>query len=77
MILIHIISTIKIHINTYQTKLPSLVIEKITQCLPTIKINENNLHIPHNLDSIDPSYYILGDIDLLVIRLERPFFGSF
>lgn len=59
------VATIQSRTSTYQAKLPFLIIDKITEQLPTFKINKNNLSIPHNLKLADPSY-ISGEVDLLL-----------
>ncbi|XP_018314293.1 uncharacterized protein, partial [Mycetomoellerius zeteki] len=59
-------ATIKSCTSAFQTRLTFLIIDRITDQLPTFRINRNSVNIPGNLKLADPHYHTPGDIDLLL-----------
>ena len=52
--------------NSFAAKLDFLIINKITNSLPVVKINKTHLQLPKNIKLADPRFDIPGDIDLLL-----------
>lgn len=59
-------ATIKSRTNEYKAKLPFLIIDEITQHLPTAKIDLQNFKIPENISLADPTFNVPGKIDALL-----------
>ncbi|XP_046615426.1 uncharacterized protein LOC124302902 [Neodiprion virginianus] len=59
-------ATIKSRVNAFKIKLPFLVIDNITQALPTTMIRTQEFRIPDNITLADPSFNIPGEIDVLL-----------
>ncbi|XP_018575579.1 uncharacterized protein LOC108914291 [Anoplophora glabripennis] len=59
---------VKIHsrINSFHTTLSCLIIENITNSIPCITFDKNDLPIPPNLFLADPNFNIAGKIDMLI-----------
>lgn len=58
--------TIMSNINEYSESISCLVINKITQGIPTISFDISKWDIPRNLKLADESFNIQGDIDILL-----------
>ncbi|XP_031353317.1 uncharacterized protein LOC116178110 [Photinus pyralis] len=52
--------------RTYSNTISCLVLRKITNDLPIITFNKNDLKIPQNLNLADPNFHKTGPIDLLL-----------
>lgn len=63
----HIVQVkIKSRYNAYQANLDCLVLKKITENLPIISFNKNNVNIPKNIKLADPEFNITSNIDILI-----------
>lgn len=58
--------SLKSNVNNFSTQLKCLIIDKISENLPSVTIDTINLKLPDNLQLADPSYDIPGKIDLLI-----------
>ncbi|XP_070155813.1 uncharacterized protein [Polyergus mexicanus] len=61
-----ITTTIKSRTSTFQGKLPFMIIRKITESLPTVELDKENLQIPYDVQLADPQYHIPAEIDILL-----------
>lgn len=57
---------IKSRHNNFNTQLNCLVLNKITQVLPPVKIDRNHLRIPTNITLADPDFHIPKEIEILI-----------
>ncbi|XP_066585561.1 uncharacterized protein [Prorops nasuta] len=59
-------ATIRSRVNAFSVKLPFLVMDQITEQLPSSKAKLHLLEIPQDLNLADPSFHVPGTIDLLL-----------
>lgn len=59
-------STILSRINSHKFKGSFLIVDKITENLPSFKVNSDVLNIPSDIVLADPTYHIPGKVDLLI-----------
>lgn len=59
-------ATIQLRLQTFKKGLLFLVMDKITEQLPMIKLDNNNFKIPQQLQLADPSYHTPGNINILL-----------
>nr|CAI5818943.1 unnamed protein product [Callosobruchus analis] len=52
--------------DKYRNKLDFLVLEKITECLPTVAFSRNKLNIPSNIKLSDSQFNVPSEIDVLL-----------
>ncbi|KAJ8944289.1 hypothetical protein NQ318_009667, partial [Aromia moschata] len=57
---------LKSRINIFNTELKCLIIDKISDDIPSIAINTDRLRLPENLQLADPDYDVPNKIDLLI-----------
>lgn len=62
----HVFATIQLRLHSFKKGLLFLVMDKITEQLPMIKLDDNNFKIPQQLQLADPSYHTPGNIDILL-----------
>ncbi|XP_071057047.1 uncharacterized protein [Onthophagus taurus] len=58
--------TIQAKYTSYQVNLQFLILNRITEKIPTIKLNEQDLKIPKGVKLADRNWHTPGDIDLLI-----------
>ncbi|XP_072400679.1 uncharacterized protein [Diabrotica undecimpunctata] len=63
----HSVTTnIKSRVNAYQIESSFIVIDKITETLPTVNLNRNEFIVPENVTLADETFYKPGKIDILL-----------
>ncbi|XP_018373378.1 PREDICTED: uncharacterized protein LOC108767813 [Trachymyrmex cornetzi] len=66
----HAMKSAQLHVssrfNTFGLDMQFIVLEKITQNLPTIEVNVTDLDIPKNIKLADPNFNIPSKIDILI-----------
>lgn len=66
----HAMKSVQLHLssrfNTFGMDMQFIVLEKITQNLPTIEVNVTDLDIPKNIKLADPRFNIPSKIDILI-----------
>ena len=61
-----ITTRIKSRTSSFQVETPFIVINKITEHLPTLEINNKELQFPSDVLLADPNYHTPAEIDILL-----------
>ncbi|XP_045461801.1 uncharacterized protein LOC123671941 [Harmonia axyridis] len=59
-------ATIKSSTSNFSVKLSFLVVNKITECIPTVSFDASKLGIPESVTLADPTFNVSNQIDVLI-----------